>query len=156
MLLNAAGYSYAQWHKDESGKPIADIDELAISMTHTAGFAAAALLCAPGETAALGIDAEKLTPHPRADRLANRFFGPAERALCARDATPHTFFTCFTAKEAFAKYCGDGLARHLRGDDTAAPDFEKSHGVRFLRFEQNNVLITLCLPAGCRPQIIEK
>ena len=152
-LLTAAGHGDAAWHKDENGRPTVGKSGLDVSITHTTGLVFCALLVA--EEARLGIDAEVLRPHPHASRLATRYFGPCEKALVAADPAPRAFLTCFTKKEAFAKYRGDGLAHHLSGDDTAAPDFEAQNGVRFFCMEREGALLTLCLPAGCEPTLIE-
>lgn len=157
-LLAAAGHADVTWYKDENGRPVVNAAGLAVSITHTTEWVFCALLETeePNSEPRLGIDAEVIRPHPHINKLAARYFGPCEKNAVTADPTPRAFFTCFTTKEAYAKYCGDGLARHLTGDDTAAPDFEMTRGVRFLRLEKNGVLLTLCLPAACGdPEIIE-
>ena len=155
VLLAAAGRRGAAWHKDENGRPVVAATGLAVSITHTTGWVFCALLATDDTAPRLGIDAEILRPHPRASKLAARYFGPFEKEKVTADPAPRAFFDCFTKKEAYAKYCGDGLSRHLKGDDTAAPDFEATRGVRFLSVEREGVLLTLCLPAGCEPDICE-
>lgn len=155
-LLAAAGYAGTAWEKDTNGRPTVSAEGLAVSMTHTRGRVFCALLADDDRPdARLGIDAEQVRPFPRAEKLAVRFFGPCEQAQVSAGPDPRAFFACFTAKEAFAKYCGDGLSHHLSGADTAAPDFEAVHGVRFERMERDGVLLTLCLPAGCFPTLHE-
>lgn len=154
-LLTAAGHGDATVKKEKSGRPVVEKPGLAVSVTHTGGMVFCALLATEAGDPRLGIDAEVLRPHPRAAKLAARYFGPCEQALCGSDPTPRAFFACFTAKEAFAKYRGDGLSRHLSGDDTAAPDFEAKNGVRLTRLERNGVLLTICLAAGDPPTLKE-
>lgn len=89
----------------ESGKPVLLVGgkpcNLAFSITHSRGFAAAAV-SATHEF--LGIDLEK-TEH-RIDAWANDFFHPSE--LTARD---DTFLTgLWTQKEALVKLLGTGLS----------------------------------------------
>ena len=155
-LLAAAGYAGTAWEKDANGRPTVSEKGLAVSMTHTGERVFCALLTDEDRPdTRLGIDAEQVRPFPRAKKLAARFFGSCEQAQVAADPDPRAFFACFTAKEAFAKYCGDGLSHHLSGADTAAPDFETVHGVRFARMEKDGVLLTLCLPADCCPSLHE-
>lgn len=155
LLLTAAGHTETHMTKEPGGRPTVSVPGLALSVTHTGTWVFCALLAAKRAETRLGIDAEVVRDYPHREKLATRYFGPYERARVAADPTPRAFFACFTAKEAFAKYCGDGLSRHLAGDDTAAPDFEATHGVRFFTREQADVLLTFCLPAGECPKLLE-
>lgn len=61
----------------------------------------------------VGVDIEQIRLPRRADRIAQRFFAPAEYAVFA--ATPpeqqaEAFFNCWTRKEAYIKATGQGLA----------------------------------------------
>jgi 4'-phosphopantetheinyl transferase len=75
---------------------------------------------------AVGCDVEYRDPRFAADRIAERFFSPAEvRALRALDAARQTegFFNCWTRKEAYLKARGDGLGVALDSFDvTLAPE----------------------------------
>ena len=154
-LLTAAGHDDTTVKKEKSGRPVVEKPGLAVSVSYTDGLVFCALLATEKSSPRLGIDAELLRPYPRAERFSARYFGPYERQKLAADPTPRAFFACFTKKEAYAKYCGDGLARHLSGDDTAAPDFEAAHGVRFLGMERSGAWLTICLPADEFPAVKE-
>jgi 4'-phosphopantetheinyl transferase len=60
----------------------------------------------------VGVDVELEATRPRDERLAERFFSPAEVATfrsLPRSERPRAFLRCWTRKEAFLKARGDGL-----------------------------------------------
>ncbi len=137
--------------KEPSGRPyLPELPHVAVSLTHTHTHALAALLVSsPGSTPRVGIDAEPLSSlaPERARRVATGFFAPGEKALFeASGCAPLTFLEIFTRKEAFAKYRGTGFGA-TQHEDTAAPDFAASCGVRFLTRIRGDLCITVCLPA---------
>ena len=136
---------------------------LDISFSHTATLAACALLDkrpllseAASSTEAIqawqiGVDAEPLTSPSSRDphAFSHRFFGKHEQALVATASdAARAMLEIFTVKEAYAKQCGEGLARHLSGSDTMAPDFCKRNGVCFKRFLLAHHTLALCLPSS--------
>ena len=124
------------------------------SLTHSTSLAAAAILTDEegGRTPRIGIDAEPLSPartKARISAFCARFFGEHEKALVAEANDPQiAFLTVFTRKEAYAKYCGDGLAKHLRATDCCAPDFAARAGVRFITLIAAEHCLSLCLPCA--------
>lgn len=84
------------------------------------------VLYAFAATGDLGIDVELDDTDVTHERVAERFFSPAEvgvlRSLPA-ESQPRAFLTCWTRKEAFIKARGDGLSLALDSFDvTLAPD----------------------------------
>jgi 4'-phosphopantetheinyl transferase len=104
---------------DPKGKPrLAAPGPLRFNLSHSVGLA----LCAVARDAEVGVDIERVQPEFPVLAIAARFFAPAEstalRALPAA-AQPRAFFDLWARKEASLKARGDGLARPLRGIDTA-------------------------------------
>jgi 4'-phosphopantetheinyl transferase len=83
-------------------------------------------LYAFADTGEIGVDVELDDADFASERIAERFFSPAEvgvlRSLPA-ESQPRAFLTCWTRKEAFIKARGDGLSLALDSFDvTLAPD----------------------------------
>lgn len=60
----------------------------------------------------LGVDVEFLRPLPHVEKLAERYFSPAEYAVFSRvpaNQKPVAFWNCWTRKEAYIKAIGEGL-----------------------------------------------
>ena len=132
-----------------AGRPsLKDIPTVDFNLSHTDTLAVCALL--QGENAPrVGVDAEDTATlsSERAEALAARFFAPCEQKALAEARDKITCFTrIFTKKEAYAKYCGNGLGAHLRSTDTMQKDFESKARVRFYTYREGATLITLCLP----------
>lgn len=155
----------ASTQKTPTGRPfLPHAPFLDISFSHTVSLAVCALLdkreikskvaVIPDKTPStwqIGVDAEPLSSPTVRDPLAfsRRFFGEHEQAFVndAPDAA-RAMLKVFTAKEAYAKQCGDGLAKHLSKTDTMAPGFCESRGVCFKRMTLADHTVTLCLPAS--------
>ena len=116
--------------KDEKGRPfLAGYPEVDFSITHCNGLVGCAV--EQSENPRVGLDAERLgTQTERSMQLiARRWFTPAEQAKFEAAPTEETFLSVWTAKEAAAKFTGNGLdrfsepdlaemeCRHYRADD---------------------------------------
>jgi len=103
------------------GKPFVPGAALACSLTHTGTLALVAWANAP---VALGVDAERVRPRVHLDRLAARVLGPAEhtrwRALPEAERCA-AFLRAWTAKEAYVKATGRGIAALLGGVPATVP-----------------------------------
>ncbi|MDQ6818389.1 MAG: 4'-phosphopantetheinyl transferase superfamily protein [Actinomycetota bacterium] len=92
----------------EFDKPALQSSDLCFNLAHSGAVALFAFTYA-GE---VGIDVEIEDARLRDDRLAERFFSPAEVAVLRslpRSERARAFLRCWTRKEAFLKARGDGL-----------------------------------------------
>lgn len=83
-------------------------------------------LIAVGHTRRVGVDVEQLRDDVDCERLAARFFSPAEQAALRRlpaELRRRGFFACWSRKEAFIKAQGTGLSAPLHAFDVSVhPD----------------------------------
>lgn len=103
--------------KDEKGRPFfAGYPDVDFSITHCKGLVACAV--EQGEFPKIGLDAERLgTQTERSMQLiARRWFTPAEQTKFEQTPTEETFLSLWTAKEAAAKFTGNGLDRFSEPD----------------------------------------
>ena len=96
------------------GKPsLADNPyDLHFNLSHSRGL----MLCALSRGRKLGVDVEHLRDDVDFGGVAQSFFAPQEIATLRRvpaHLKKHTFFTCWTRKEAYIKACGQGLSLPL-------------------------------------------
>jgi 4'-phosphopantetheinyl transferase len=94
---------------NEFGKPELPGSEIMFNLSHSHGIA----LVAVTRGRAIGVDIERIREEVTIDRIAERFFSPAEvRALSALPAhqQAQAFFNCWTRKEAWIKARGQGLS----------------------------------------------
>ena len=80
----------------------------------------------------IGVDVERLRRMTKAERLARRFFGPAEFAAVQSSpetARDHLFLRIWTQKEAYLKATGLGVGMPLREVETE-PDPTRPVGLR--------------------------
>lgn len=94
---------------NEFGKPELPGSEIMFNLSHSHGIA----LFAVTRGRAIGIDIERIREEVTIDKIAERFFSPAEaRALSALPAhqQAEAFFNCWTRKEAWIKARGQGLS----------------------------------------------
>jgi 4'-phosphopantetheinyl transferase len=108
--------------QNEHGKPSLARDRaksLSFNISHSGGLA----LFAVTRERALGVDIERLRTDLDYERLASRFFSPAEAAQLAclkgTDQRVEAFFRCWTRKEAYIKGQGIGLALGLQSFDVS-------------------------------------
>jgi 4'-phosphopantetheinyl transferase len=96
-----------------NGKPeLAENCDLRFNLSHSAGVAVIAVV----RHRQVGVDVERIRPDTNALELAERFFSPPEvQWLRSQPAAQHvpSFFTCWTAKEAYIKAQGEGLSLPL-------------------------------------------
>lgn len=99
-----------QFEYGSRGKPklVQGGDRLQFNLSHSQGLALYGVA-----RHAIGVDLEYLRPMPDAEKIAQRFFCAGEyRAICAVPSNERhkAFFQIWTAKEAYLKATGDGLA----------------------------------------------
>jgi len=98
-----------------NGKPeLAENCDLRFNLSHTAGVTVFAV----ARHRQVGVDVERIRQDTDAIELAERFFSRPEvqwlRSQPAEQLIP-TFFSCWTAKEAYIKAQGEGLSLPLSG-----------------------------------------
>lgn len=94
---------------------------LEFNVSHSGDMAAYAF----GWGRRLGIDLERVRPVTDQDRLAGRFFSPAESAFVrslSGEKKLAAFFTIWTCKEAVLKAAGDGLTKPMNQTEVSLPD----------------------------------
>ena len=103
------------------GKPELAGCDISFNLSHSHEVA----LVAAARGRAVGVDIERIREQVMIERIAERFFAPAEaRAIAAlpRDRQAQAFFNCWTRKEAWIKARGEGLSIPLNSFDvTLAP-----------------------------------
>jgi 4'-phosphopantetheinyl transferase len=106
----------AEVSHDANGKPYV-LGGPPFSLSHSGEFA----LVAVGENASVGVDLEQIKVNRFVERLARRF-SPYEREalqLLSGGEFVEAFYWCWTAKEAYLKALGTGLARPLDSFDVS-------------------------------------
>lgn len=117
LLRKALSHRYplrlADWRfeRDHRGKPVLvwPALPLAFNLSHSADL----VVCASGLHCELGVDAEQVVPRSRLLALARRFFSADECAALGRlsgIAQRAAFYDIWTAREAYSKALGCGLA----------------------------------------------
>lgn len=103
---------------NEYGKPAAGSAAIRFNLSHSHGLALAAFVL----HREVGVDVEQIRDGVTGDRIAERFFSPAEAAeLASLPAAGRTeaFFRCWTRKEAWIKAVGRGLSIPLTSFDVS-------------------------------------
>ena len=145
---------------EENGRPYlcltAEHPQVDFNLSHAGRYVACALAVADpqdGIPPRVGVDIE--VPHRRLtpEKLAERFFAPAEIALLKECGfSTAQFLGIWTKKEAFLKFTGKGLAGNLQKTNTTQPD-RLSPPVKFASYSLPNdpeAHITLCIPVSAK------
>lgn len=102
-----------QFQTTSHGKPeLAGGSDLRFNLSHTAGMAIVAL----ARDRQVGVDVEKIREDIDTMELADRFFSAQEAEWVRSQPAAErfsSFFTCWTAKEAYIKAHGEGLSMPL-------------------------------------------
>lgn len=115
--------------KDENGRPFLRLpqyrDRIDFNLSHAGSLVVCAIAIAEKATESprVGVDVETPHKHLSPERIAKRFFHPAELAsLKAKDFSEHAFLGIWTKKEAYLKFKGTGLSGGMRNADTTRPE----------------------------------
>lgn len=106
---------------DRRGKPLVHDSDLRFSASRSADIA----LFATSWTTDVGVDVEAIRDGVDGERIAARFFSPAEQRALASLAAPQqqaSFFDCWARKEAYAKATGVGIGSPLQSADVWLAD----------------------------------
>ena len=146
--------------RDANGRPFLpaspDLPAIDFNISHAGRYVAVALCIAERteEIPRVGIDLECARPRLRPERLAHRFFHPAEiRHLENCAFSEAEFLALWTKKEAFLKLTGAGLAGNLQEVNTLDP-LGLSPAVSFTAYQiedDPSAHLTLCLPTCVPP-----
>ncbi len=118
------------------GKPfVRQLPEFAFNLSHSGNWVVLAWGDSP-----VGVDVETVTPGR--ERLAQRFFSPAEQAwvFSSPEGAARRFTQVWTAKESYVKFLGTGLTTSLPSFCTrtmSSPRF-------FTRTLEDGAVLTLC------------
>jgi 4'-phosphopantetheinyl transferase len=102
-------------------KPLNDGSTLQFNLSHSYSQA----IYAFSWNRQVGIDLEKILPIPDAERLAEHYFSIQENEMLRTFSGNHkwdAFYKIWTAKEAYLKAQGDGLAHPLNQVEISLPD----------------------------------
>lgn len=110
LVEKSEGLSCTEILRDTRGKPrFSGENPLPFGISHSGGIAAAAL--GDTECVDIGFDLEAVRDDVRTAEIAERYFSETEKAEFEKNGrTTEAFFSIWTAKEAYAKLDGRGLA----------------------------------------------
>ncbi len=131
----------------EMGKPYFKNNERAFNISHSGTLAAAALVTDGNYP--VGIDIEEINTSRNIKQIAKRFFLDKEiKQFSAEGYSLESFYTLWTAKEAYVKLCGKSLATSIRELDVLS--IQDRGEVSFVRFflthNDNNYILTVASP----------
>ena len=126
----------------ESGKPYFKNSRIEFSLSHSHGYAAAAI----SNESRVGIDLEAAEISPeKAAKLAERFFSEGEKSEL--EAHPDSFLKLWTKKEAYAKMQGTPLSNLIASEKKGiATERENAF---FVEFKADKHPLTVCLENPC-------
>ncbi len=128
--------------RHESGKPRFKNSKIEFSLSHSHGYAAAAI----SDESNVGIDVEAAEISPeKADKLAKRFFTEDEKQFIEADTD--SFLRLWTRKEAYAKMLGTPLSE-LIANEKKNPD-NKRDNAYFCELSTDGSPLTVCLEKSC-------
>lgn len=120
--------------KTENGKPFVDGGDVHFNVSHSDNLWALAI----HRTRDVGIDIEAWRERSRLQKIAGRFFTPAEQEKLAKIGDDAKFveaaLTFWTRKEAFAKMTGSTILREL----FESQDIETRSGATFLTVSESS------------------
>lgn len=128
--------------RHESGKPYFSNSPIEFSLSHSHGYAAAAI----SDSSRVGIDVETAQiSAEKAEKLAQRFFSEAE--IKEFQAAPQSFLKIWTKKEALAKMLGTPLS-DLIAIEKKTPN-TKRENTFFYELSADGHPMTVCLEKSC-------
>ena len=150
LLLEHAGENTdVELARDPSGRPyIIGRKDLDFNISHSKSLAVCALNVGDGR---IGVDTEPMistVPTERQQRFAEKYFSENEKKLLKK--TPDAFSRIWTAKEAYLKRDGKGIATDLSKIDTLL----LSEEMQLVTLEREDHFITLCVGKNVQFKII--
>ena len=129
--------SSLSFFRSNNGKPYFKDSNLHFSLTHSKGYAAAAL----SDASPVGLDLEcTLVSHDMAHKLAARWFNEKEESEFSQGI--ESFARIWTKKESYAKMKDIPLSEFVSKEKiTRKPSFEDAE---YMYFDVNNCPLTLC------------
>jgi phosphopantetheine--protein transferase-like protein len=124
--------------RQESGKPYFSNSPIEFSLSHSHGYAAAAI----SDSSRVGIDVETAQiSAEKAEKLAQRFFSEAE--IKEFQAAPQSFLKIWTKKEALAKMLGTPLSELIAYEKSSPASPRKAADFHCLSADGHP--LTVCL-----------
>ena len=149
LLLEYAGEcTNVELSREPNGRPyIIGRKDLDFNISHSRSLAVCALSVGDGR---VGVDTESIVsaiPPERQNRFAEKYFSENEKKLLESD--PSAFSRIWTAKEAYLKRSGKGIATDLSKIDTTS-----LMGAALVNIKREDHFITLCIGENVQFKII--
>lgn len=143
-LLGRAGIKRSEliFNRSTNGKPCLVNSEIEFSLSHSNGYAAAAIC----DSSRVGIDIEATEiSEEKAKKLAKRFFSEGENKEF--ETTSESFLKIWTKKEAYAKMHGISLSNLIIAEKKSP--LEIRNNAFFEVFSIDGCPMTVCLETPC-------